>query len=220
MSPRVFNYLLYEVGWCACVLGAAWVIRGSEPASGWCRSSSTSSAPVAVATRSLLTLWTAASVSSRLGADRARHAAIRGRDARAVAAAALARAGVGAVRHDVPLRPRVAEGPPGSRGLVRSIGGPLAFLARPAARGRRAAPEVWPSLLSLAVGWSVAIPAAVWGAERQSGREGVAGYRGGRRGRFDARSRIRTPRRQSVLELLTRDEPSGRSLWRGKIDRS
>ena len=23
-SPRVFNYLLYECGWCACVLGAAW----------------------------------------------------------------------------------------------------------------------------------------------------------------------------------------------------
>ena len=24
MSPRVFNYVLYELGWCACVLGAAW----------------------------------------------------------------------------------------------------------------------------------------------------------------------------------------------------
>ena len=182
MSPRVFNYLLYELGWCACVLGAAW----GHPWIG----AGLGVVPIVVhVLRScrrrdalVLTLWTAA---IGLVLDSAQ------------IALGMLRFEVGTLASWLPPPWLVLvwaqfamtfhfglawlKGRPERAALFGAIGGPLAFLA-----GRRLGvvvlhPEVWPSLLSLAVGWSVAIPAAVWGAERQSGREGVAGYRGGPR---------------------------------------
>jgi hypothetical protein len=68
-------------------------------------------------------------------------------------------------------------GRPLAAALLGAVGGPLAFLA-----GRRLGvvtlhPALWPSLVSLAVGWGLAMPAALWLAGRQRDRPGVGTYR-------------------------------------------
>lgn len=62
-----------------------------------------------------------------------------------------------------------------------AIGGPLAFIA-----GLRMGivafhPAFWPSVLSLAIVWAVAVPALLRLAVRQDGREGIGEYRSWRR---------------------------------------
>lgn len=61
--------------------------------------------------------------------------------------------------------------------LFGALGGPLAFLAGQRLGVVALHPDLWPSLVSLALTWGVAIPAAVRLAERQSDRDGIATYR-------------------------------------------
>ncbi len=179
MSPRVFNYVLYELGWCACVLGAAW----DHPWIG----SALGVVPIVVhvlrACRRhdalALTLWTAA-VGFVV-------------DSAQIALGTL-RFEVGTVASWLPPPWIVLvwaqfamtfhfglaglQGHPVRAALFGCFGGPLAFLAGQRLGVVTLHPDVWPSLATLAIGWSLAIPAAVWLAERQSGREGIAAYRG------------------------------------------
>lgn len=178
MSPRVLNYLLYEFGWCSCVLGAAfghpWVgtVLGVVPIA----------AHLALTARRLdalvLTLWTAA---IGLVADTT-HIAL-----------GTLHFAVGTIVSWLPPPWLVLvwaqfamtfhfglgwlKGHPWRAALFGMLGGPLAFLA-----GRRLGvvvlhPDLWPSLVVLACTWGVALPSAVWLAERQTGREGIATYR-------------------------------------------
>lgn len=178
MSPRVLNYVLYEAGWCACVLGAAWGHPWIGTALG------------------LVPLLVHVVLSQR-------HA-----DALALILATAAigmlvdgvQIALGTIRFEVgtvaPWLPppwivlvwaqfamtfhfglRWLQGRPGRAALFGALGGPLAFLA-----GRRLGvvtlhPELWPSLVSLAVTWGLAMPAAFFVAARQTG-PGLASYRG------------------------------------------
>ncbi len=72
------------------------------------------------------------------------------------------------------------KGRPWTAAAFGAVGGPLAFLA-----GRRLGvvefhPETWPSLLSLAVVWALALPLLLHLAARQEGPDGVGQYRLGR----------------------------------------
>lgn len=178
MSAGLLNYLLYQAGWFACVLGAAWghTVLG--------------------------TVLGALPVLAHLGLARRRRDAlvlVLWSTAVGVVVDTLQIA-IGMLRFDVgsvvPWLPppwliliwaqfamtfhfglRWLQGRPGWAALFGALGGPLAFLA-----GRRLGvvsfhPEVWPSLVSLAITWSLAMPAALRLAERQSGREGIGGYR-------------------------------------------
>lgn len=179
MSPRVFNYLLYELGWCACVLGAAW----GHPWIG----SAVGVVPIAIHVlrsrrrRDALVL-TLATAAIGLAVDSVQ-----------IALGTL-RFDVGTITSWLPPPWLVLvwaqfamtfhfglawlKGRPGRAAMFGAVGGPLAFLA-----GRRLGvvvlhPDLWPSMVTLALGWSIAIPAAVWFAEQQSGRVGIAAYRG------------------------------------------
>jgi len=178
MNAQVMNYGLYQLGWCACVLGAA----SGHPWLG----TALGILPIA-----LHVAW-----SRRRG------------DALALAIATTAigvavdvlQIALGTLRFDVGtvvewLPPpwlvvvwaqfamtfhfglRWLVGRPWHAALFGMLGGPLAFLA-----GRRLGvvalhPALWPSLLSLAATWSVALPAAAALAERQRARPGAGAYR-------------------------------------------
>jgi uncharacterized protein DUF2878 len=178
MSPQVWNYLLYQAGWCACVLGAA----SGHP---WLGSG------LGVVPIVLHVVWSC-----------------RRSDALALALATGAiglvvdtlQIALGTLRFDVGtlaswLPPpwlvlvwaqfamtfhfglRWLQGRPFTAALFGLFGGPLAFLA-----GRRLGvvalhPALWPSLLSLAVTWAIAMPVALGLAARQRQHPGVAAYR-------------------------------------------
>ena len=178
MSPRVFNYILYQLGWCACVLGAAW----GHPWIGSALGVVPIAVHVALAERrrdaSALTLWTAA---VGLAVDTAQIALGTLRfDGGAVAAwlpppwLVLVWAQFAMTFH---FGLQSLQGRPAHAAIFGALGGPLAFLAGARLGVVTLHPTVWPSLLSLAVAWAVAIPAAVAFAERQSGRPGIATYR-------------------------------------------
>jgi hypothetical protein len=173
MSPRLLNYILYQAGWFACVLGAAW----GYAAAGTCIG--------------LLTL------ALHFGLAQHRRAELE----LALAAAAIGLCvdttqiwlgtlhfGAGTVVAWLPppwmvviwmqfattfhYSLRWLQHRPLRAALFGAVGGPLAFWA-----GRRLGvvelhPDLWPSLLSLAVLWSVAMPLSVWLAEHQAQGEG------------------------------------------------
>jgi len=178
MNAGLLNYLLYQAGWFACVLGAAWGHAVLGTALGVL--------PVVVhfvlvrcrREALALVLW-AAAVGLVI-------------DTTQIALGTL-RFDAGTVSSWLPppwlvviwaqfamtfhFGLRWLRGRPGRAALFGAIGGPLAFLA-----GRRLGvvelhPALWPSLISLAVTWSIAMPAALWLAERQSGRVGIDAYR-------------------------------------------
>lgn len=72
---------------------------------------------------------------------------------------------------------RWLKGRPVLAALFGALGGPLAFLAG----GRLGVVEfhaqLWPSLLSLAIVWALAVPLLLRMAARQGGREGLGEYR-------------------------------------------
>lgn len=75
------------------------------------------------------------------------------------------------------------KGRPWTAAAFGAVGGPLAFYAGQRLGVVEFAPSVWPSLLSLAVAWAVAMPLLLGRAARQDGQEGVGQYRfGARRG--------------------------------------
>lgn len=178
MSAPVLNYVLYQLGWFACVLGAAW----GHP---WLGSA-----------LGVLPITVHVALSRRRT------------DALALACATAAIGGVvdavqialGTLRFDVGTV--VAGLPPlwlvlvwaqfamtfhfGLAWLKRhplraavfgALGGPLSFLAGARLGVVTLHPALWPSVVSLAATWAVAMPVAVWLADRQSDREGIAAYR-------------------------------------------
>lgn len=176
--PAVVNYLLYQAGWFACVLGAAW----GRPWLG----SALGILPILVhvtmarrrADAAALALWTAA-----IGV------AV---DATQIALGTL-RFDVGTVVAGLPPLWLVLvwaqfamtfhfglawmKGRPLGAAVFGALGGPLAFVAGARFGVVTLHPALWPSLVSLAVTWALAMPVAAWLAERQSGREGIAAYR-------------------------------------------
>jgi len=132
---------------------------------------------VAGAMNSTFALWTAALAGGRHDADLARHAALRRGHDRGVAAAAVAGRDLDAVRYDLPLQPALAQRAALASGAVRWSRRAAGVYA-----GRRLGvvdlhPDLWPSLLSLAVLWSLALPASMWLSERQAPRDGAGEYR-------------------------------------------
>lgn len=187
MSAGLVNYLLYEAGWFACILGAAW----EHVAVGTVLGALAIAAHLGLARRRgdalVLVLWTAA-----IGVVV---------DTTQIALGTL-RFDAGSVVAGLPLLflerlpplwlvliwaqfamtfhfgLRRLRDRPVAAVLFGAVGGPLAFLA-----GRRLGvvelhPALWPSLLSLALTWSIAMPAALWLAVRQRDRPGIAAYRG------------------------------------------
>ncbi len=178
VSPRVLNYILYEAGWFACILGAAW----GHP---W-----------------LGTLLGVVPVLVHVALVQRRADAV----ALILATAAIGlvvdttQIALGTLHFTagtlVPWLPppwltliwaqfaitfhfglRWMKGRPERALLFGLIGGPLAFLC-----GRRLGvvtlhPELWPSLLSLAVTWGLALPAALGIAARQGDDPDLASYR-------------------------------------------
>ncbi len=178
MSPRVFNYVLYELGWCACVLGAAW----GHPWIGSAAGVVPIVVHIALAERRndalVLTLWTGA---VGLAADTIQIALGTLRfDVGTVAAwlpppwLVLVWAQFAMTFH---FGLQWLKGRPLQAAIFGALGGPLAFFAGARLGVVTLHPALWPSLLSLALAWAVAIPAAVALAERQSGRPGIAAYR-------------------------------------------
>lgn len=178
MSAPVLNYLLYQAGWFACVLGAAW----GRPWLGSALGVLPVAAHVALSVRRRDAI-TLALATAALGL--------------AVDASQIA---LGTLRFDVGTV--VARLPPPWLVLVwaqfamtfhfglawlkshplraavfGALGGPLAFLGGARLGIVTLHPALWPSLLSLAVTWALAIPAAACLAARQDGREGIASYR-------------------------------------------
>jgi hypothetical protein len=178
MSPQVWNYLLYQAGWCACVLGAA----SGHP---WLGSA------LGIVPIGLHVAW------SRRRGDALALAIATGAIGLAVDTVQIAlgtlRFDVGTVTSWLPPPWLVLvwaqfamtfhfgfawlQGRPLAAMLFGLVGGPLAFLA-----GRRLGvvalhPALWPSLLSLATTWAIAMPVAFEIAARQRGRPGVADYR-------------------------------------------
>lgn len=176
--PALVNYVLYQAGWCACVLGAAWGRPWLGTALGvvpivahvaWSRRRAEAAA---------LALGTAA-----IGVVV---------DATQIALGTL-RFDVGSVVAWLPppwlvlvwaqfamtfhfglawLKER-----PLAAAAFGALGGPLAFVAGARLGVVTLHPELWPSLLSLALTWAIAMPAAARLAARQSGRDGIAAYR-------------------------------------------
>jgi hypothetical protein len=189
MNARVLNYVLYEAGWFACILGAAW----GRPALG----TALGVVPVVlhlflVRRRQdalVLVLWTAA-IGLLV-------------DTTQIALGTL-RFAAGSVTPWLPppwliliwaqfaitfhFGLRWLKGRPGRAALFGVVGGPLAFLAGQRLGVVELHPDLWPSLLSLAVTWSLAMPAALWLAERQSERVGIDAYRWPRAGLPDSSS--------------------------------
>lgn len=178
MSPQVWNYLLYQAGWCACVLGAAF----GHPWLG----SALGIVPIA-----LHVVWSYRRVDALVLAL-ATGAIGLVVDTLQIALGTL-RFDVGTIASWLPPPWLVLvwaqfamtfhfgfawlQGRPLAAALCGIVGGPLAFVA-----GRRLGvvalhPALWPSLLSLAVTWAIALPMALALAERQRGRPGVAAYR-------------------------------------------
>lgn len=176
--PAVVNYLFYQAGWFACVLGAAW----GRP---WLGSA-----------LGVLPIVAHVALSRRRG-DAAVLALATAAVGVVVDATQLA---LGTLRFDVgsvvawlpPLWLVIVwaqfamtfhfglawlKGRPLRAAAFGALGGPLAFLAGARLGVVTLHPATWPSLLSLAVTWSVAMPVAAWCAERQSGRAGIAAYR-------------------------------------------
>ncbi len=178
--PAVVNYALYQAGWFACVLGAAW----GHP---WLGSA-------------LGVLPLAAHVAL----------VVRRRDAVVLALATAAigivvdgtQIALGTLRFDVGTVVSWLPPPwlvlvwaqfamtfhfglawmkrrPRGAALFGVLGGPLAFVAGQRLGVVTLHPALWPSLASLAVTWGIAMPAAAWLAARQSGRPGIAAYRWG-----------------------------------------
>jgi hypothetical protein len=178
MSPAVLNYALYQLGWFACVLGAA------------------SGRPWLGSALGILPIAAHVGLSCRRG------------DALALAVATAAlgvavdvpqiglgtlRFGIGAV---VPWLPPPwlvlvwaqfamtfhfglgwLQRHPLRAAAFGALGGPLAFLGGARLGVVALHPALWPSLLSLALTWAIAMPLAAALAERQSGRPGIAAYR-------------------------------------------
>lgn len=178
MNARLLNYLLYQAGWFACILGAAWghaalgTVLGFLPVA----------AHLALVRRRrdalMLVLWTTA-VGVAVDSTQIALGMLRF-DAGSVVSwlpppwLILIWAQFAMTFH---FGLRWLQGRLGWTALFGALGGPLAFLA-----GRRLGvvtlhPEVWPSLVSLAITWSLAMPVALWLAERQSGRDGIGAYR-------------------------------------------
>jgi len=178
VSPQILNYVLYQLGWFACVLGAAW----GHPWIGSALGVVPIVVHVALAERRadalVLALWTGA---VGLAADTLQ-----------IALGTL-RFDVGTITATLPppwlvliwaqfamtfhfglrwlqLRPLRAA-------LFGALGGPLAFLAGGRLGVVTLHPALWPSLVGLAIVWAAAIPAAVALAERQRDRPGIAAYR-------------------------------------------
>lgn len=178
MSAPVLNYALYQLGWFACVLGAAW----GRPWLG----SAIGVLPIA----------------AHVALSRRRRDAL----ALALALAAIGIAvdgsqiALGTLRFDAGTV--VAWLPPVWLVLVwaqfamtfhfglawmkghalraaafGALGGPLAYIAGARFGVVTLHPDTWPSMLSLAVTWAAAMPAAAALADRQSGRAGIAAYR-------------------------------------------
>lgn len=179
LSAPVLNYVLYQLGWFACVLGAAW----GHPWIG----SALGVLPIAV----------------HVGLSRRRGDAL----ALALATAAIGVAvdavqiALGTLRFDVgtvvPWLPPVwlvlvwaqfamtfhfglawLKGHPVRAAAFGALGGPLSFVAGARLGVVTLHPELWPSLVSLAITWALAMPLAAALADRQSDRQGVASYRG------------------------------------------
>lgn len=178
MSAPVLNYALYQLGWFACVLGAAW----GRPWLG----SALGVLPIA----------------AHVALSRRRGDAI----VLALALAAIGTAvdgsqiALGTLRFDagtvVPWLPPLwlvlvwaqfamtfhfglawMKGHVLRAAVFGALGGPLAYLAGARLGVVALHPDTWPSVVSLAVTWAIAMPAAAALAERQSGRPGVAAYR-------------------------------------------
>jgi len=178
LSAHLFNYVLYYAGWLACVLGPA---RGHA----------------AAGTLVGLTL---------LGVHLALVRRPRDELALALAGAAIGVAvdttqiALGTLRFDAGvvvagLPPpwlvviwmqfaatfhfamRWLKGRPIASALFGALGGPLAFVAGERVGVVALHPERWASIVSLALLWSIALPALQRLAKRQDGRDGVGEYR-------------------------------------------
>lgn len=178
MSTTLLNYVLYQAGWLACVLGAAW----RWPQAGALVGLACLAAHVALARRR--------------------------RDEIALAAAAVATGAIvdtlqirlgtlafptGAIVAWLPppwllviwaqfantmhFSMRWLLGRPRTAAAFGALGGPLAFWAGQRLGAVDLDPRLWPSLLVLAFLWSLALPLLVRLAARQAGRPGAGEYR-------------------------------------------
>ncbi len=176
--PAVVNYLLYQAGWFACVLGAAWGRPWLGSALGILPILAHVAASRRRADAAALALWTAA-IGVAVDATQLALGTLRF-DVGTVAAwlpplwLVLVWAQFAMTFH---FSLAWMPGHPLRAAVVGVLGGPLAFLGGARLGVVALHPALWPSLLSLAATWAVAMPAAVWLAERQSDREGIAAYR-------------------------------------------
>jgi len=178
MNARLVNYVLYQAGWFACVLGA----RSGRVALGTGLGVAAVAAHVALARRrrdELVLALGAAAIGIAI-------------DTVQIALGTLAFE-AGTVVPGLPpvwlavlwmqfaatfhYSFRWLAGRPAAAVLFGAVGGPLAFVAGARLGIVRLHPALWPSLATLALSWSVAIPAMVRLAERQRGRPGAGEYR-------------------------------------------
>lgn len=174
---RAINYTLYQAGWFACVLGASWH---------W---------PWTGAALGAVLLAAHLALSSRR-ADETRLALLAGLAGVVVESVQI---GLGTLTYD---RGVFASGlPPGWLIVVwmqfattlrfsmrwldarwwvpilfGAIGGPLAYSIAAGLDVVQLHPATWPSVLSLAVLWSIAVPLIVTVARRQDGKPGDGRY--------------------------------------------
>ena len=185
MSPRILNYVLYEAGWFACILGAAWghpwlgtmlglvpvlihvaLVRRRFDAIALILATAAIGVVVDTTQIALGTLhFTAGTFADFVG---------RGTSWLPPPWLTLIWAQFAITFH---FGLRWMKGRPERAALFGLIGGPLAFLC-----GRRLGvvtlhPELWPSLLSLALTWSLALPAALAIAARQGDDPDLRVYR-------------------------------------------
>jgi hypothetical protein len=175
MSSRLLNYLLYEAGWFACILGAAW----GHPWRGTMLGVIPLVAHVALVRRRreavALILWTAliglVVDTAQIGLGTLHFTSGTLADLVGRGAAWLPPPWLTLVWAQFAMTFHFGlswlKRRPGRAALFGLIGGPLAFLC-----GRRLGvvtlhPDLWPSLLSLAATWGVAMPAALALATRQ-----------------------------------------------------
>lgn len=178
MSAGVLNYALYQAGWFACVLGAAW----GRPMLGAVLGVVPIAIHLALARRpadaAALVAWT---TTIGLAVDTAQIALGTLRFDAGVVAAWLPPPWLVIVWAQFAMTfhfgLRWLQGRSLAPALFGVVGGPLAFLAGERLGVVTLHPEVWPSVASLAVTWAIAMPAAVWLAARQRGRAGIDAYR-------------------------------------------